>query len=245
MNIYWTNDILKRDGNSALPDGPDMSLCFLKPEPLSKNIPPYIKNSQYIKCPAFTEIMKNTYVLKMPFDFGLKIDLTTNKMDCEASFLPLVKSHVSPPVGTERIWQFYTQSHFFADKPCIAQQSHPFLHSNTLTSQCNVLGGEFDIHKWYRPFNAAFTPSADKKVLVFDFKRGDVISYVRFFTEEKIKMFEFSNTWDIQAIANQCVSFKHAKKGIFSLPSAYSSFVQKQRNKKLLNLIKQNIIGEI
>lgn len=244
MNIYWTSDIIYNEKDYSNPESIDMSLALLPPEPLSKNIPGNIRDSLYSRCPAFTDIMKNTFVIKCPFDFSLKIELDTNRIECEERFKPLIKTFIVQPYKTENLYQYYTHLHFFADSPCEAHEMSPFLHNNSLTRQTSVLHGQFNIHKWYRPFNTAFIPTTDKKYLLLEMKRGDIISYIRFHTEEKIKLTEFINSQEIQNIANQCVSFKHARKGIFSLTHAYDSFMQRQRNKQLLKLIKENIVGD-
>jgi len=81
---------------------------------------------------------------------------------------------------------------------------------------------------------------------ILDFKRGDIYSYIRFFTDEKIKMTEFELTDDIQEIVSRCLSLKFCKTGgNMPLQEVYSSFLRKKYNKKLLRLINENKIGEI
>ena len=60
MKIYYTNDELIRAEDYRKRPRADMSMSFLNPEPLKKHIPSNIKLSNYVRCPAFTDTLKNT-----------------------------------------------------------------------------------------------------------------------------------------------------------------------------------------
>lgn len=244
LNVYYSNDEIIRSNDNRVQPGADMSMAFMPPEALNKHIPQNVKLSNYVRCPAFTDTVKNTYALRFPFSFRLKIDQSTGGVESDAP--ELVKTYFIPPTDKSGIIQIQLGTLFFADKSCIASQMHPYLHNNTLTQQCNVLQGEYNIGKWLRPINLAFVVNSAKKDIILDFKRGDIYSYIRFFTDEKIKMTEFELTDDIQEIVSRCLSLKFCKTGgNMPLQEVYSSFLRKKYNKKLLRLINENKIGEI
>lgn len=244
MNIFWTNDEIVRPEQSLRSPLADMSMAFLPPEPLIKNIPQNIKLSNYVRCPAFTDSIKNTYVLKFPFSFKIKINQADGEIESDSP--ELVKTYFIPPTDKSGIIQIQLGSYFFADSPCIATQMHPYLHNNCITQNGNVLQGEFDIHKWYRPINLAFVLNSSKKEIIFDFKRGDIFSYLKFNTNEEVKLYEYENTSEIQEISNRCLSLKFCKtKGNMPLQEVYDAFLRKHYNKKLLKIIKENTIGEL
>lgn len=244
LNVYYSNDEIIRSNDNRVQPGADMSMAFIPPEALNKHIPQNVKLSNYVRCPAFTDTVKNTYALRFPFSFRLKIDQSTGGVESDAP--ELVKTYFIPPTDKSGIIQIQLGTLFFADKSCIASQMHPYLHNNTLTQQCNVLQGEYNIGKWLRPINLAFVVNSTKKDIILDFKRGDIYSYIRFFTDEKIKMTEFELTDDIQEIVSRCLSLKFCKTGgNMPLQEVYSSFLRKKYNKKLLRLINENKIGEI
>ena len=244
MDIYYTNDEIVRSEQSLNTPIADMSMSFLPPEHLKQNIPDYVKLSNYIRCPAFTDTMKNTYVLKFPFSFKIKINQETGGIESDSP--ELVKTYFIPPTDKSGIMQIQLGTLFFAEKSCVATQHHPYLHNNNITQNVNVLQGEFDIGKWFRPINLAFVINSPKKEIVLDFKRGDVYSYLRFHTNEKIKIFEFEKDDQIQEIVGRCLSLKFAKTGgNMPLQDAYNSFLRKKYNNKLLNLVRKNKIGEL
>lgn len=239
MKVYYTNDeaVLQDSVNVKQ----DMSMAYLPPELLGKHIPEKMKLSDYVQCPAFTGTIRNTYALRFPFDFTLKIN--TQTWNIESNRPEFVKTYLTPPYDNSGVLQLHLGTLFFADKSCVAEQVHPYLHSNSLTQNANVLQGQFDIGKWFRPINLAFRINSTDKEVVIDFNRGDVYSYLRLHTNEKVNMYEFENTLDINTIMARCVSFKNAKTQ--PLKQMYDSFLRKKYNKKLLKLIQQNKIGEI
>jgi len=242
LNIFWTNDELVRPELSIEAPLADLSLAYLPPEPLSKNIPTIIKDSPYIRCPAFTDTIRNTFVLKFPFSFKVSINLEDGGV--ESASPELTRRYVLPLVNN--ILQLKLSTLLFADKPCLVSQINPYLHSNSMTQQASILQGEFDIHKWFRPFNLALFVHPSKKKIIFDFKRGDVYSYIRFHTNENVKIYEFENTQEIQEITTRCLSLKFGKaRGNMPLSEVYDAFLRKRYNKKLLNLLNENKIGEV
>jgi hypothetical protein len=244
MKIYYSNDeIVKSDDNLVSPKA-DMSMAYLPPEPLSRNIPEKLKLSNYVRCPAFTDTIKNTYALKFPFSFKIGVDQSTGEIQSDNP--DLVKTYFIPPTDKSGVLQLQLGTLFFADQPCLASQIHPYLHNNSLTQNANVLQGEYDIGKWIRPINLAFIINSTKKEVVYEFKRGDVYSYLRLHTDQKINMYEFGNTEDIQQIVSRCLSLKFAKsQGNMPLKEVYDSFLRKKYNKKLIQLVEENKIGEI
>ena len=69
---------------------------------------------------------------------------------------------------------------------------------------------------------------------------------MRLHTDQKINMYEFGNTEDIQQIVSRCLSLKFAKsQGNMPLKEVYDSFLRKKYNKKLIQLVEENKIGEI
>ena len=237
MKVYYTNDEAVVQDSADVKQ--DMSMAYLPPELLGKHIPDNIKLSDYVRCPAFNT--KNMYALRFPFDFTIKIN--TSNWNIESNRPEFVKTYLTPPYDNSGIIQLHLGTLFLTDKSCIAEQVHPYLHTNSLTQNANVLQGEFDIGKWFRPINLAFRINSTDRDVVIKFNRGDVYSYLRLHTNEKIKMYEFENTPDITTIMARCLGFKNAKTQ--PLKEMYNSFLRKKYNKKLLKLIQQNNIGEI
>ena len=244
MKIYYSNDEIVKSENNLVSPKADMSMAFLPPEPLSRNIPEKLTLSNYVRCPAFTDTIKNTYALKFPFSFKIKINQSTGEIESDNP--DLVKTYFVNPTDKSGVVQIQLGTLFFADQSCIASQIHPYMHVNSLTQNANVLQGEYDIGKWIRPINLAFIVNSTQKEVVYDFKRGDVYSYLRLYTNQKTRMYEFNNTPDIQQIIVRCLSLKFAKsQGNMPLKEVYDSFLRKKYNKKLIQLVEENKIGEI
>ena len=220
MNIYW----------SVVDSSPDMSLTFLPPERLIDNIPEHLKYSEYHKCPAFISKIKNTYVLRSPFDLEFKID--KNGVFCNNELFNKVNLN---DLGHKLI-QIQMPYIFFADKSCEATLIHPYLHHNTFTDNANTIYGEYDIGRWFRPIQSAFILN-NKDSHDFDIKRGDVFAYIKF--EKSAKLKHFHMTSDIQNIMEKCLNVKKSKLGVIPLDKCYDLMLYYRYNKILRDLIEQ------
>ena len=138
-----------------------------------------------------------------------------------------------------RIVQFGFNYLFFAEKPLRITQMHPYLHHNTFTENGNTLLGEFNIGKWLRPLQASFIINPNKKDYSYRIKRGDIYSYIRFDTDEKVELVNFDVTPKIEEIADSCLQMKQSgHKSSFSLDFCYKSFIMYKRNKAMLRELK-------
>ena len=85
------------------------------------------------------EKIKNTYVLRSPFDLDFKID--PNGVFCNNELFDKVNLN---DMG-HKIMQIQMPYIFFADGPCEASIIHPYLHHNTFTENSNTVFGQYNI----------------------------------------------------------------------------------------------------
>lgn len=221
MKIHW----------SGVDVEPDMTMAFLYPQKLSDHIPKHLQHSEYYRCPAFTQKIKNTYVLRSPWDLEFNID--TNGVFCNNELI----SKVNLENMGSRILQMQIPYIFFAEESCEATVMHPYLHHNSFTENGNTVYGQYNIGKWFRPIQAGFVLK-DSMSYAYNIKRGDVFAYINFETDKKIALEHFHPTNEILSIMHKCLNFKKAKKGIFSLDKCYEVMLSYAYTKKLKKLLR-------
>ena len=81
----------------------------------------------------------------------------------------------------------------------------------------------------------AFVIDPNIKDYSYDIRRGDIYSYIRFNTDEKVELVNFDVTPKIEEIADSCLQMKQSgHNASFSLDFCYKSFILYKRNKAML-----------
>lgn len=234
--VYWSTVESRGDGSSR-----DFSLAYQEPVPLKDVVPKKIADSPYGKCPAFFETLKNTYALKSPVSFKIKIDPKSKEYATDSDIL--FNSQFTAPTDQHGIAQFNFGFIFFSEKPLTMSQMHPYLHNNSITRNGNIAYGEFDCGKWLRNIACAVILDPNIKQYEFNLTNNDIFSYTKFHTDEKVILKRFDMTDKIRDISNKCFDFKLRKsKGIDSLLKVYDVFEKARYRKPLLREIKANLL---
>jgi hypothetical protein len=137
----------------------------------------------FVRCPAFREYYKNTYVLKSPVDMDItytpddKVLRVTpqNQEFYDASIL-----YRGDAVGEDDdfLMSFSIHYIFIADKDCELEMAQASMHKSDFINKTSLVCGAFNINKWYRPVELAFEIKDSSAPIRI--KRGDPLAYVRF-----------------------------------------------------------------
>lgn len=182
------------------------NITYFAPEPAFKYFLDTKKESEYLMCPAFSDFLKNTFVIKAPFDFKISIDenknVKTHNFDQiffdENMFIKNSKSNLFLQIFPRYI--FITNSKIpvkITVLPMVLQKNN-----------VGFIPGEFYISKWVRPIEYA--------VEIYDipsnieFKRGDALFMVKFTPDKNESIFLEQSvlTEDIINLSNACLSVK-------------------------------------
>lgn len=244
MDIYWTQIPIWTENQKY---GELGALGQEPPSKLIQNIPePLRVVGDYPRCPAFNQHLKNLFVIKAPLDAKITIDTEKKEIDASDSPVDWYQHYLDAnQLENENTIQFLTQLLFFSEKSTEMMIMHPFMHHNVFTDRGSLLMGSFDISQWFRPLSAAYFLKEDfikesNGKLVFDIKQGDVLAYVKFFTDEKINFIYSTCTPKMEHIAQMCLSHKLTRKKIFSLQDAYHRFKQFNLSRQLIKEFKRN-----
>ena len=173
---------------------------------LSKEISSSRKGVTYLKCPAHTDFLKNTFVFRAPFDLtiDLEVDPTTDsvKIYCENISQEVFDSIIDkrflfkneqgtnpyPLLGVDWL------TVFTAEESTLIQVLPAFMHHNDFTEKTTIIPGEYDISKWTRPVETAFEVRSNKERIVI--KKDDAIAYIKFHSDEIVKLVKAPTPYD-------------------------------------------------
>lgn len=172
---------------------------------LSKEIAATRKGVTYLKCPAHTDFLKNTFVFCAPFDLtiDLEIDPKTNliKIYCEN----ISQEIFSQIIDTRFLFKDQQGKNPYpllgidwlnvltCDTPLTMQVFPAFMHHNEFTEKTTIIPGEYDISKWTRPVEVVFEIRSNREKIVI--KKGDVISYMKFLSDSQVKLNNAAVPW--------------------------------------------------
>jgi hypothetical protein len=227
MNVYWA--CVEAEWMAAT-EPESVSKLFYEKYKFDKSEPDSMLNN----CPSFNGHLKNLFAVRSLYDYEFKIDgdNVTSQSNSNLDKRLVVRSL------SNRFFTFFNKYIFFTDSPSlnVTFYEHPYLEDNDISSRCMIPSATFDIGKWFRPSEFPFF--LKKEYNSFKINRGDIYSYIRFHTDDKIKFkeFRFNRTlsdfmWDSGNLQNGCP--------MGSLANYYKSF----RSKKLImKEIKENLV---
>ena len=222
INVYWCLDE-SEDGYSY-----SMPLLTSPPPPLISDYSKISPNKEYLKCPAFSNEFKNTFIYKAIKDIILDIDPKTNEPTNlnNTEFILYPNKRVSIPA--------YIM--FFSDQPLEMSLIPASLHSNNFLDNSQLFSGKYNIGKWFRPLHIDFIAKSPQ----INIKKGDDIFYLKFDTDKKINFINFGFNDEIYKIRTACTDLKSVRPG-YRFKEIYNMFTRIGYHKKLLKEIKKNI----
>lgn len=210
------------------------NLFTYEPELVLKNLNGYVKRS-LLPCPAFAEALKNTYLIRSVVNYELNLE--NNRISSPLRDQKFFDTWVSIRDTTEGACSFYApQIVFFAEESLKLELKPANYHYNGFTNNATIIEGCYDIGRHFRPLEAPFTFRQTKKVTM---SRGDPLYYVKFCTEEKIKLVPFHYTPEIASLVDKKFLFRGGKPKPLSY---WYDIHEKFYKKRLLKLIKESLL---
>jgi len=247
VNVYWTRSNPGFKDLQMIGFGPDAMMSPMRlaePEPLLKHM-----NYQEFfgplvsKCPAIVDDLRNIYVIKSPVN--LKLHIGRNSIKVENQEINFAKAFLGEAQGKFGIHQLGMGYLFFSEKSLVATQLPAYYESNSFVDNTFSISASFDIGQWFRP--------AAKPAFIFkpgttevDIKEGNPLLYMKFNTTEKIKLIEFDDVEFKQLQERSpewlCSNLKKQSMASVSLEKSYEYFNQYKMRRRILKLIKNNLV---
>jgi hypothetical protein len=186
------------------------------------------------KCPSFQAYIKNTFLIRSPYDYTISWDKENKKFfssDYDQKFFEenLLVRNINTGLATyEPI--FFT---FFAEKDLEMEATSPWFH-NTLNRHV-VIPGVFNIGRHFRSIECPIQFLFSDTIKI---KERDPILYVKFLTDEKIKFKKFYMSEKLKDYGVYFIKKRNFSKKILPLKWYYENSIRKS----ILKEIKNNII---
>jgi hypothetical protein len=222
--VYWT-----------IPDyGIDaLQIVFPEPESLFKHLQDTRRGNVHLRCPAFQDYVKNTFVIRSPFDFDITVDKVTGSLQVEGLTQDIATKFIVNRIDEIGPGNPYVVSAppvylFYATEDVQIESIHPSMEMNTSVPNIMMIPGTYNIAKWIRPVDFSFEIRDYTKPV--SIKRGDAIFYVKFRTpnDDRVELERVPFTTELQNAMRSCYNVNQLVKNV-SLKSLYtmaSSFIK-------------------
>lgn len=216
--------------------------------PFTAVVPELIKEFEYrqahTRCPAFLDVMTNTFLIRADFNLRMRFDpvnrsldvIDNTEMTSELFINNKEKDNylVGSPIGKRGPMIFSVkQQYLFLTEDDVEIQLMPCLyHESDFTRKTNLVVGKFNINKWVRPTEFAAivrnTSHLNTEPVEITIKRGDPLAYIKFITTNN-KPVRLNRITDLEKInsyvdmVDRCLAVKKILPGL-SLKSMYKLF---------------------
>jgi len=193
-------------------------------------------NNEYRRCPAFSEYIKNTYVVKAPCDITIvqiqdnaefSLYLEGKTQSYYDDIMQITNYEKEQTVQLLWLWTLISES-----PNTTVTQLPPLFHPSDYSNNVTPLPGIVNISKWFRPIQPAFIMNRDKIII----KEGDALFYLKF--NHKVNLEEYRWTDTLHEFMNECISIKDYIK-FMPLKKLYQLFDKKRIKRRILNIIKK------
>jgi hypothetical protein len=192
-------------------------------------------------CPAYLDHIHNTFRLKFPLDYDLTFD--TEGVGSSLYDADFFNYFVNIRDFDNRYFGFKVNLIFFTEDDMDMSLMPPYLENTSLATDVVSVPGTFNIGKWFRPIDyAVFLKPGRNKLTI---KKGDAFNYVKFHTQDKVELVQFDYVEELEKIQKDILRSKMIL-GTSSprLDYFYKTFKNSRYKKKILNIIKHNILEE-
>jgi hypothetical protein len=236
MKVYWTPYSFCTNEMFL-----SIQIEFMKPVPVIFEISKDRETSDYLKCPAFLDSCKNTFVIKSPWTFKVKVDrekkyvTTTLPQHIYDGFF--INRENQSSQKDPFLITLPPQYVFYSDKDVEMEVIPCFLTSSI--ENLRVIPGKYNISKWIRPVDFTCEVIDNNKEIIIN--ENDPLFYVRFYSknDEKITLERVEQTSRLWNTIQTCTKFKKQIPGkIKHFKYLYS------RAESFINLFKQKEIKE-
>lgn len=196
------------------------------------------KYDNFFKCPAFINSAKNTYLFTSPADSD--ISFTGNQMinHLSENTQPLTCLKAESMLNALTV-RYNANWIFFCEEPLYIHATPPYLHKSTVSDYGFYVPGTYDISQWFRPLEYAF--QLWEGSTRFKTVQDDPLLYIKFLTDEPVKLQKFYMTDEIYNLSMSCVRLKdyRREKNLFKL---YEIFKSSRIKSRILKEINSNLL---
>lgn len=198
------------------------------------------RNSEYEKCPAYQDVLRNIYSINSAYDFDFYVE--NDKIKSKNYTAEQIGQRIDIRSADNRLFGINHEYILFTEESSLKVNILPaFMESEGFAKENVVIPGTIDIGKWFRPLDCAwhFTKYSGDS---FSIKQGDPLYYLQFETEDKIEFVQFDMTQDLTRYMGYVLNSKFFKTKLYRLEDYYNMFTKNKLKNKIVSEIKKNIL---
>lgn len=242
--VYWSPA-------TFYPDNESWNLLYSDPVSLSEDLMNRsISKSQIRMCPALKKSLSNVFSFNSTINDYINLtDIDLKKIDKEIldySLIPNIESKLFLRKSRESSYSDFINLEynmswlFFSEEPLLAEFTAPYFPATTPCPNAMMSLGEFDIGRWFRPFNLDYHIPYNAKA--FNINVNDPFYFVKFKTDKKIVFKKFTLNKRLLEIAMEQASSSKRYGFGKNLIQKYRMFENSQMRQTILKEIKKELI---
>jgi hypothetical protein len=237
MNVYWSIF-----NETMIPD-----IDFYEPENvyqgLLKNNQYSSKNGksfQYMNCPAFKDLLNNTYSIKFPINYNLTYSYNQGKifLNSDRYSQEFFNRYIRVRSIEDKLISIMNRYVFFSEEKLEMMQSSCHFHYNDFTKSNTIIPGKFNIGNWIRPVEIAAISNENDSITM---KKGDEGCYITFLTEKKVNLIKFKIDEKMMSLVNNNLRSQKYNQ-LYNLQKWYEKFRMSKQKNYILKEIKNNLM---
>ena len=228
------------------------NMLYSEPTPVADSLVNNVtQGTQMVRCPATRAVLKNIFSLNSNIEENVDLTAVDLKLIAEDNTNDQYRLDLNSSVAIfkERASSFDGYVNitynlgwlFFSEEPLTVKICSPYFPTTTPVSGSIMSVGEFDIGRWFRPFNIDYHIPTESES--FKIKLGDPLAFLEFKTDKKIIFKRFKPTPEILALSRE-FSDSSANYGIKkTLKQRYEMAKRSGVMSLVSSEIKKNLVG--
>ena len=248
--VYWS------PGYNA--DIQDWTFLYPKPKTLFSSTRQHVsnknnqvdmeKNSSILACPAISAKFKKIAVFENPMSCSYTYDFSNFLENGDFSIENKTKNYISYKVERQPTIDYGPSITFalsyilFSEESLDAYFTPPMFHPPKYMKNGSAIPGEFNIGKWFRPFNFEVQMWSQKGEFILE--KNEPLFYVEFKTEKKVILKRFTMTQELYNASAACSESYRLFGSDQTLEDKYDRFMNTDMRDRVLSEIKKNVVEE-
>lgn len=228
--IYWTPVLYQNND--------DANILFSEPDSLFKYVLAQRESVPFSTCPAYIDMLKNTFIVRAPYDVEIILDRMNETFDIsmDPSVTPYFVNRLTDiRLNDPALLTLPPRYVMYSDEEVFIQVLPMMMNREPVP--WNIIPGTYDISKWIRPME--FTAEFLTKDNVINIKRGDPLFCLKFVTKDNSKVVFERVEYDF-AIERTMLSCTGIKRKIQNVP--LQTLYKLAEN--FIDMFKKNRIGK-
>tara|TARA_R110000772_G_scaffold238342_1_gene350343 strand:- start:343 stop:1053 length:711 start_codon:yes stop_codon:yes gene_type:complete len=229
--VYWAPYFVPQEINH-------WNMLFIEPQKLLNKVIDDIKNTDddrlkdMIRCPAFSNLGKNTFYVENPMTTEFDI------IDGEIKYKGDNFYYCSILKG-KNIFKYGLSYIFFSEDDLELMMTSPHFSQTEHTNYARLVPGKFNIAKWFRPVNLEMLLYGDKSY--FKMPEHEHMAYFTFLTDDKVELKRFELNDTLLKISNTCSNVSDWWKNV-PLINRYDRFLKTKTNRLVMKQIRKQLV---